>query len=426
MRQETTEVLTVESRSSVELALSKIIKDGEVGLLPYVETKGLLSVRFKRGQVTVTAGKFVGLIPLTREISINVRPKMPIGNWGRVLDRARASLQIVPDAHRLYLTTAQHSSSVLEFLLSNFLDALQPIQIGGRHKHYAQRKRVSSNPRGRMDLTGSMQECWSKGVQHTMSSSLYEQTTDTPYNRVIRAALIRLLNVVRHGGTNRSLTAKANAAYNDLPLEIGEMKAGDFTATRLALSTKILPSSRSYYYRPLEIALLVLSGRTVALDKSGSDVILDTFIVDFEAIFEQYLRNTLIGQCPSGLTVRDGNNEGKKPLYDSKPEPTAEPDIVILGNNLDRRLVLEVKYKDKPNRDDINQAITYAVSYRLKRVILVHQAKSAAHSGFREIGTIDGIAVDAYGFHLGNEDLAAEEAAFVEFVVSASTPPQPD
>jgi 5-methylcytosine-specific restriction enzyme subunit McrC len=79
-------------------------------------------------------------------------------------------------------------------------------------------------------------------------------------------------------------------------------------------------------------------------------------------------------------------------------------------------VVLDVKYKPaekKPERDDLNQVITYAVSYRSPAVVVVQpRADGASRQGLIHLGDIDGRAVYQYVVDLSG-DLEAEEAAMV-------------
>ena len=78
-------VLTLESRKSLELPLSSLMSGGELSVFPHIEARGLLFLQFRKGRVTLTAGKYVGLIPLTPTIQVEVRPKLPVSNLARVL-----------------------------------------------------------------------------------------------------------------------------------------------------------------------------------------------------------------------------------------------------------------------------------------------------------------------------------------------------
>jgi 5-methylcytosine-specific restriction enzyme subunit McrC len=157
---------------------------------------------------------------------------------------------------------------------------------------------------------------------------------------------------------------------------------------------------------------LILSRASVSLEKSGgSDVQLETFILDFEDVFERYLRRVLEHRAPDGCSVKDGNDEGSRSLYDDRPEPPAQPDIVIERSGAPP-LIVEVKYKDKPDRADVNQVVTYAACYRSKIVVLVHQTKAGAKASLKLRGVINGVSVYGYAFDLASEGLEAQETAF--------------
>jgi 5-methylcytosine-specific restriction enzyme subunit McrC len=416
-------VYSIQSRQELELNLSDLVVDGRLDIFPHVEKKGLLFLQFRRSRLIVTAGGYVGLIPLTPKISIDVRPKLPVSNLARVLDAARRSLSSIANADRLYLASELSNSSVLEFLAANLLDALRPISANGLHKEYVCRSETTSHPRGRIELAGTIR-AWSRGQFHNVQAQRFEQSSDLPVNRLIKTALYFILQRMHpYSPESRALIRRANAAYFEMPAIIEEMRSSDYEACKAVLRANSLPTSRSYYYRALEIALLILSNRGIALEEQGSDVLLETFIINFDDLFEEYLRRVLQQRAEGGLIVKDGNREGKKPLFDDQNAPSAQPDIVLTWRPTHRTVVAEVKYKERPQREDINQAITYALCYGTEQAILVHQCGPEAPKGLRPIGTLQGIKVNAYAFDLGADDLDAEEATFANCLFGLVRPP---
>ncbi|TGW07700.1 hypothetical protein EN788_35280, partial [Mesorhizobium sp. M2D.F.Ca.ET.145.01.1.1] len=99
-------VYSVDSRAVIELDLADLLVDGELPIFREVEDKGLLSLRFQRRKAIIAAGGFIGLIPLTSTVTIEVNPKLPVRNLARGLDVARTSLTPLASADRLYLTNA--------------------------------------------------------------------------------------------------------------------------------------------------------------------------------------------------------------------------------------------------------------------------------------------------------------------------------
>ncbi|WP_086466121.1 McrC family protein [Oceanibaculum nanhaiense] len=414
-------IIPLDSRSTTDLPITDLIVDGRLDIYPHVEEKGLLFLQFRRNMLTLAAGPYVGLIPLTPTVSVDVRPKLPIGNFARVLDAARGSMSSITGVDRLYMSDELTSSSVLEFLAANFLGALRPVQENGLLKDYIRITQMTSSPRGRINPSGTMVRAWSRGQKHNVEAQRFEQTSNIPVNRVLKAALRMLLSRMKSSGQNgRQLISEVNRAYFDMPSNTGDLKPTDFEQAKHTLLSRLLPASRMYYRRALEIALLIISNRGISLQEQGEDVLLETFIVNFERMFEEYLLRVLEQRAdPKLLRVRSGNTSGKKPLFDDRREPLAQPDIVISSIASGNKLIAEVKYKEKPTREDYNQAITYAVTYRSNRVILVHQNKVGAATGLRHIGTMNGIALDAYAFDLSKADLESEELAFAGVLLSS-------
>ncbi|WP_197274526.1 McrC family protein [Novosphingobium sp. AAP83] len=401
----------LQSRKSLELSLSTVAPSGSIEVFPQVEERGLLFLQFRRRRVILTAGPYIGIIPLTPQISVDVRPKLPVSNLSRVLDIAHRSLSLLPNASRLYLNDTLGSASVLEFLALNFRDSLMPIIEGGFLKSYQPKSHISGNPRGRLELNGTLR-AWAKGQRHLAQTSTFEQTSDVPVNRILKAALQHvLLRMQPTSDEKKKLIRSVNLTYGSFPSVIGGLRIPDLEAVRGDIAGLRFPQQRAYYYRATEIALMILSGTGISLDTTGEDVSLSSFIVNFDEIFEEYARRVLQLRRPNHVFVRDGNRDGKRPLFDNKKGQLAQPDIV-LGIAGARSLIIEVKYKDKPNRDDINQAVTYAICYRTNIVVLVHQCDGDSTRGLYDIGKIDHVDVKGYGIDLGAEDLHSEESSF--------------
>ncbi len=76
-------------------------------------------------------------------------------------------------------------------------------------------------------------------------------------------------------------------------------------------------------------------------------------------------------------------------------------------------VILEAKYKAAENRDDVNQVLTYALSYRIPTIVLVLPAESEADRGLTVVGEVQGIRVLRYRINLAAIDLELEEVAFI-------------
>lgn len=162
------------------------------------------------------------------------------------------------------------------------------------------------------------------------------------------------------------------------------------------------------YTRALRLAAALILNEGIELPVGGTDIFLPSFLVDMETLFETYMRRTLSTRL-TGFTVLNGNEFGGKPLFDDRKSPTANPDIVVRQRG-EPVLLAEVKYKPRASREDINQIITYAISYGVSRVLLLMPSEILSESGLSTIGILKGITIYKYGFQLGSATLDEEEA----------------
>ncbi len=402
--------IVLNSRETTEISLQELMEDGTISVFPHVEERGFLFLNFRKSKVALSAGPYIGLIPLSPNVIVDVRPKEPVSNVAHVLDMARSKVDYLSSYNRFYSSEMSKSASAFEFLVRNYLDSLSPIFSSGFLKEYVPMKENSSRSRGKISVQGTLVECHSRGHPLWLQTVRHEQTTNVPVNRVIKSALEFILTRKTIGTElSSSLIKNLNSSHGLIPREVKRLRPSDLVAASAAVQGRKLARGRDYYLRALDIATLILSERSVSFDQFGEDIELGTFVVNFETLFEDYLRNSLRLNCNKEMHVLDGNSSGKKPLFDDKDSPPAQPDIVLRKKVGDTCLVVEVKYKEKPNRNDINQAITYANSYKTKNAILLHQRSATGQRGIRLLGTINSVKLFAYAFDLSSSDLVAEE-----------------
>jgi 5-methylcytosine-specific restriction enzyme subunit McrC len=409
----TAPVLTVESRKSITVSSGTLMNNGVLDIYPQVEEKGYFRIFFAGRDLQLTAGPFVGLIPINPQITIDVRPKLPVANLARVIELADQPIESIAAVHRFYATEAGPTISIVEFLAKNLLIALRDIELRGLYKSYRHKTENSSSPRGRLNFRQTAASNAGRGLRHKVVSSHFEQTLDNPYNRLLKFTLFFLAQRLRRAAKrNRRLVSDVNtsiALFDGVTLPA----PGELTRLIKCDINGSLPPERRYYERALGIALTIISNKGLCLFGHGQEVEMSSYIINFETLFENYLRNVLrmrLTGTSSGLRVRDGNEEGKKRLFDDAKKPPATPDIVI-DRPPDVLAIVEVKYKDKVDRTDLNQVITYGCSYRTRNVLLVHQAAAGKPSGGQRLGAIGALNVFTYAFDLGNPHLETEEMA---------------
>lgn len=408
------------SRRSLQVDVKELMTDGLLEIEPFVEQKGLMFFQFQRSKLNIVAGPYVGLIPLTKNVLVEIHPRLPVHNLGLVLERSETSLAHVPGFTRTYRSIDLRRPTVLDFMTTNLVDGLREVETNGLLKQYIRKEAISSQPRGRIKPQATIRSCWSRGRREYVSSEKFEQSSDIPENRVMKSALEYAAQNISF--ENRELRRSANAQIIRFPSSVSAAKKSDISSAEATLRARRLPSHREYYYRPLEIAVALLGGKGISFEQRGDDIRLGSFILNFEELFENFLRNVLRSRVPTTLSILDGNMEGKKPLFDDQRNPPAKPDIVVRSADGNYPAIAEVKYKESVSRNDINQAITYAASYRAKTIFLVHQNEASAPSGISKIGEIGEVVLFKYAFNLANPSLEEEEESFArEFFSRTAT-----
>jgi 5-methylcytosine-specific restriction enzyme subunit McrC len=403
-------VVSVLSRRPVKLSISELLVQNELEIYPEVISKGYFSLQFQGKNLQLTAGPFVGLIPINAHLTIDVRPKLPVGNLARIIELTRSSLSALDRLKRTYVAEDDSSPGVLEFLARSLLEELKVIFTKGLNRVYVKTEENTSHPRGHLNFERTFRLNFIKGISHKASSSFFWNTTNTPHNQLIRFALqFAAERLSRLEKRNRGLLDRLSAAlrqFEAIPLADprGCIKQVE---NELRLNRII----RSYYIPSLEIALAIVRGRSVVAGDGGK-VELPSYIINFETLFEDYIRKALCWkEHDAPFEVLDGNSTGQRPLFDDSSQPPAQPDILIKRD--ENLLVVDVKYKEKVDRADVNQVVTYASVYRTNAVVLLHQAPAEDEGGLFLRGTIGTLSLYCYQFNLGSSDLIAEEKRLV-------------
>ena len=419
-------VLTLASRSSIELGISELLIDGALPLYRHVEEKGLVFLSLRKGRITLSAGAYVGLIPLNARLSVDILPKLPVGNLARVLEIARAPLGRLRRTLRTYQLAEAPEASVLAFIAANLVDAVRDIEVAGFTKQFTPEKAVTSHPRGRILIGESRSRCLFRGRPSSVVAERYRQTTDVLANRIIRASMQIVLSAFsRMSLIDAALLSDTASCYRNLPNEIGVLTQAERSELAAQRGPGHTTTGRPDYDRALEIATMVLNTEGILLDRQGPDRSLNSFILNLEEVIENYFRNSLRRRAPSDVVVEDGNKEGRRPLFSDQPNgPLAQPDIVL------RRvpsppIVCEIKYKTKIDRPDINQAVTYAVTFGVRLTVLIHIEAPNTKHGLYKLGQTGDVAVYGYAFNLSAVDLDQEEKALAASLTSLLDPHQP-
>jgi len=421
-------VYRVRENETTSVPVSDLLDgDGELLVNPEVESKDYFAVHVSKGRLRLQARRHVGLIPLNERVSIDVEPRTPVRNLLHLLSVARHPLETLP-AERSYATSSQWSGSLLDIYAHSLIERLEEIAARGLLREYERRTEVTQFPRGRILATATARQLHSRGIRHKAVTARFERSPDNAANRCLKYALWLLSGLLSEETPvrpeRRLLLDRAAPLYEALGA-VRLDRSRDFLEDGLVAGTTRLPALRSYYRPALDLAAAIAQLHGVQLEGGTGTRKLPSTILDMSDLFECYLRNTLAARARERgweQRVLDGNTEGSTDLFDAKPSPKATPDIVIRDPaSGETPALIEIKNvpvkKDRSERSAIQQALTYSLAYRCKRVVLAHPRGYASDfTGLRPQGQIGDLSLYQYVFDLAADPIEDEEDRFVAAV----------
>jgi 5-methylcytosine-specific restriction enzyme subunit McrC len=420
-----------EEYKPVDIPLSDLLIGTRLDLYEQVTAKGYFSLGLRRDQLVFRASGFVGLIPINDRVAIQVRPRVPVANLVHLLLVAEMGATSIEGFERGYGIGAEQVPFMLDHLTLALLKEIDVIAANGLHREYMRVPSASRAPAGRVLFSGALMKRKAQGDPFSVPIVRHKQTADTTPNRCLKYAIWYVAQRYRQfhlrAGVRRLLD-DLNGAYLLFGTVSLDHSQSFFNDARVQLPER-MPAVRAYYVNALRLAAILIRDRGVTLEMGAEQLAMDSWVVNMADVFEAYARRILareLALSQSELLVLDGNlsgpGGGRKLLFDSRPSEEATPDIVIERQKPGRSpavpVVLDAKYKERavPDRDDINQIVTYALSYRSVEAVLVFPREHDGPQGLRFLGTINEVRLSAYSIDLGAVDLHAEETAFATAV----------
>ena len=273
-------VYRAREREATRVPLSAILREGKLRIRPEVQNLGYFDIRIKSGELVLTAGKFIGLIPLNDDVMIDVEPKMPASNLLHILGRSEGRLVALDATERWYEAAGTQPPSVLDILARSFTEALLRIEIEGLAKEYRRVETSGSALKGQIQFAASGRRYWARGIRHSAVSSHYDLTADTEDNRLIRYACNILLQAnVRLRSRPDYLPAIAN--FYELLLDAGvELERPELTGRQ-----EDEMHGFSAYAKARSLARAIVLGKGIELPAGGSDLSLPSLLLDMETLF---------------------------------------------------------------------------------------------------------------------------------------------
>lgn len=350
------EIVECQEFSEISIRLSSLMRNGEIQIDPRIAAKGYLSTAFRRGQVVLRTTKFVGLIPLTPEISVRVVPRAPISNLSYMLARSQKAPTAIAGFARGYNSRFVRADNVERLFGQTLADQCAALCVRGLIKRY-ERPEMKIPWRGRFLAAETVRRHASRGVRYRHEFDQSVLTDRTIDNFALKEALGLVLNWYQRNERGSPVllhTRRALAAFENIP-------SWRFSHEELLRKLGILLSAQSNirpdYAEALWSAYAVLDGAIPDLNSRGS-LRLDSLIVDVSEIFEAYLRRELSMRLANdGYRVFDGWKR-PHPFFADGGAYSVHPDMIIERDG-SPVAVLDAKYKPDVSEQDRYEVLSF-------------------------------------------------------------------
>jgi 5-methylcytosine-specific restriction enzyme subunit McrC len=385
------------------------VVDGNGRSLILPETRDLkaIDLRDVADGVQLRATGLIGYLPLTTDITLNIRPKFPLANLWYMLDHADELFDRVLPVIRRYERTGESAPHRLlarafcfylgQILSSSIVRAYPRV----RREHYYQPK---------VDFGATMARFIARGDGLRTVSDIFDFSRNIAANRLLKAACLQFMRLVPRSGD----WAQEREILNDALASLGSLDPQYIQHFDLNAADAVPMRIRGAYNGALSIYALQagLSGIGFTFEASGSEM--PSFLFNLDDVFEAFVRNRLRTLLRgSSISIADGNRlEHHGTLFkDSRRYPT-KPDLIF---KLHRNVLAlgEVKYKPRIDESDRYQLISHSVAADTERAFWISPAASSADAGLEYVGSIkSGTSFYHYRLDIGGDlERASEEMA---------------
>lgn len=397
------------------IPIEHVMRDGKFNIYTEVQQKGYFNILYRKSSLVITAGEYIGLIPLNDEVAINVHPKTPLSNLMHLIHKSGERFVDI-DYERMYGELLYSSTNIFDFIIRSFLQDLQNIDKFGVYRKYEKTSHNDGLVKGKILFRETMKNVM-RHQDHIIAHSFSLLDKDIPENRTIKYALWTVLNHFRDLNYQpRKVVRKAIYFYRFFEQVKLDRDKAFLADVQDILEKSQIPFMRSYYNTILRTSLLIINQSSIDVQRFEEDIYLPSLIIKMSDVFEKYLFRVLKeGIRRKNVKVLNGNKaEGMKKLFSDNPTYITNPDIVIKKERM-FPLVIDAKYRDQPRREDLNQIITYCLAYGSNNGLLICP-KTSVSSGEEYVGQISGVRIFTYYFNLDNKDILAEEQTLLSYI----------
>lgn len=352
----------------------------------------------------------IGYLPLTSSITLNIVPKFPIKNLWAMLETGGENYANVLPIIRRYQTSS--SPAPIQMLVRSFCHFLKGALTDGFERSYYPRLQTGFY-RPRVEFGPTMSRFLSRGNPIDTVSNVFEFGLDSPVNRVIRAACLRITRFIPRSNDWDEERRVIQVALETLQrVQEREPSPLDFDLDR-----SVTLRLRANYAGMLRVYQLLMTGGGIAFTFEPGGRELPSFLFNLDDIFERFVRQTFVhGLHEHHIAVLDGNKHQGRLFEDNKTYPT-KSDLIFRRSKNDIIGLGEVKYKPKLKEADRYQIISHVTAAKAPLGILFSPAKEGESQRLERIGKL-ATGAQFYHYRINIQgDIAAAQAQMVSDVM---------
>lgn len=374
----------------------------------------------------------IGVLQLASGILLNIVPRFRTRNLTYMVDECNGSyVSVIDDMPRDYYTGQSAQEWLQTILKAQYVKRCSSLHITGLLRGYRRRNTITSSPFGRIDIGRSL-ALRARGITGRLACSYEERTIDIPENSCIRLALAESVLPDR---PNHERERKHLLELFDGVSHLGRY---DCLVNDVLEGHAALPENWRSYRELLDMAWLILQKGSLLLEGlplAGRRM--PSLCVDFQHLFEEYIRLSIRKRFSGRYQVFDGNSSaGKAPLYEkvsSRNEyahmaeglipplgMTADCDVIIKDRNADKVVIAaecKCTYLDSSGitkREEAEQAVVYAVRFGLPYALVIHPVVDPGSSGLYTPGRIGSVTLLQYNININADSMRDETDAMLD------------
>lgn len=367
----------------------------------------------------------VGVVQLNDSLLLNIVPRFRTRNLTYMVDACNGSwVNAIEGECREYVVSQSPSDWARDLLKTQFVERCKALYSTGLLRTYRRKEVETSSPYGRIDISRSLfLKC--KGITGRLACTYAERTIDNLPNSCL---LLALQNSAIH---SRPLHERKRMRLIQLFHGVSQCPKQECLELLTSTDRDPLPQNWLVYRELLDMATLLVDGGTPLLeDVPAHGRRLPSLRLDFQSLFESFIRDCIRKSLSGRYTVSDGNSSsgrvplyrsfgGKECTYDARPihgraAHTADCDILIRDMK-GRSVLMAIECKCTPldasglsRRSEVEQAVLYAVRFGTPFALIIHPAPTRDVSGLETPGKIGTMPILQYNFNLDAEDISEE------------------